>query len=316
MVGQENVRLRRVDAHRHAPNGLPKPYAERLWREGKRVLNEGRGPAVLMHQDLSDADMQGFDFSESPVGGLFFMRADLRFANFQGSNFSDDGFSSAASMNLFGSTDFLDISRSDNGRSVSRGTTGGQRQLELYSVLNGSLIASANLRGASGLSCEILSQAIGWELAYRDPELACGAPIPDPLDDLRVAQRDLAAAGDTLKQLREEAERLAAIAPQAPGIGHNQPPAEAELAPVVDRMAALEAEVGKLARKRRATKTGARRAQSKAAQLAKTLKEWQAVGKAARGLTGELTIWVNALIGLVATISTLVGTIGHLIGFL
>jgi hypothetical protein len=29
------------------------------------------------------------------------------------------------------------------------------------------------------MTCEQLTSAQNWQLAYRDPELACGAPVPD-----------------------------------------------------------------------------------------------------------------------------------------
>lgn len=41
-------------------------------------------------------------------------------------------------------------------------------------------IKNADLRGAIGLNCEQLIKANNWQSAYRDPELACGADIPEP----------------------------------------------------------------------------------------------------------------------------------------
>jgi hypothetical protein len=39
-------------------------------------------------------------------------------------------------------------------------------------------LTRADLRGVQHLSCERLVTARGWEDAYRDPQLACGAIIP------------------------------------------------------------------------------------------------------------------------------------------
>ncbi len=38
----------------------------------------------------------------------------------------------------------------------------------------------ADLHSARNLTCEQLTSARNWELAYRDEEIACGAPIPEP----------------------------------------------------------------------------------------------------------------------------------------
>ena len=43
------------------------------------------------------------------------------------------------------------------------------------------IISQANLRGAKNLTCEQLQTSISWEEAYRDDELACGAPIPQEM---------------------------------------------------------------------------------------------------------------------------------------
>lgn len=37
----------------------------------------------------------------------------------------------------------------------------------------------ADLRGVREMTCEQLTSAQNWQSAYRDPELACGAPVPD-----------------------------------------------------------------------------------------------------------------------------------------
>ena len=41
----------------------------------------------------------------------------------------------------------------------------------------------ADIRGAENLTCEQLESAMSWQLAYRDPELACGVSIPTPPDE-------------------------------------------------------------------------------------------------------------------------------------
>ena len=39
-------------------------------------------------------------------------------------------------------------------------------------------LSGADLRGVTGLTRKQLQEARNWEFAYRDPELACGADIP------------------------------------------------------------------------------------------------------------------------------------------
>jgi uncharacterized protein YjbI with pentapeptide repeats len=46
------------------------------------------------------------------------------------------------------------------------------------SVLDAADLAGANLRGAQFLNCAQLKTTRNWQLAFRDPDLACGAPVP------------------------------------------------------------------------------------------------------------------------------------------
>ena len=50
-------------------------------------------------------------------------------------------------------------------------------------------LSMADLRGASllwvtGLTCKQLQEARNWASAHRDPELACGAPLPDEWEEV------------------------------------------------------------------------------------------------------------------------------------
>ena len=49
--------------------------------------------------------------------------------------------------------------------------------------LSGADLHKANLSGAENLTCKQIKYARNWETAYRDPELACGAPIPEPPEE-------------------------------------------------------------------------------------------------------------------------------------
>ena len=45
-------------------------------------------------------------------------------------------------------------------------------------VLDGADLSGANLTGVRFLNCAQLMTARNWQLAFRDPDLACGAPVP------------------------------------------------------------------------------------------------------------------------------------------
>jgi uncharacterized protein YjbI with pentapeptide repeats len=47
-------------------------------------------------------------------------------------------------------------------------------------VFDGSDLSRANLVGARFLNCAQLATAMNWQSAFRDPDLACGASVPDP----------------------------------------------------------------------------------------------------------------------------------------
>ena len=49
-------------------------------------------------------------------------------------------------------------------------------------VLDGADLAGANLVGAQFLHCAQLAATRNWQSAFRDSELACGAPIPARAD--------------------------------------------------------------------------------------------------------------------------------------
>jgi uncharacterized protein YjbI with pentapeptide repeats len=46
------------------------------------------------------------------------------------------------------------------------------------SVLDAAELAGANLIGAQFRNCAQLKTTRNWQSAFRDPDLACGAPVP------------------------------------------------------------------------------------------------------------------------------------------
>jgi uncharacterized protein YjbI with pentapeptide repeats len=96
--------------------------------------------------NLSRAGLRGLDLS-----GFDLSQADLRQADLRGTNLSQANLSRA---HLDGANFFK-------------------------AVLDGADLAGAFLTGARFLNCAQLVVTRNWQAAFRDDELACGAPIPD-----------------------------------------------------------------------------------------------------------------------------------------
>jgi uncharacterized protein YjbI with pentapeptide repeats len=97
--------------------------------------------ADLSQAGLRGLDLSGFDLSQTDLSG-----SDLRGTKFSNSNLSG--------AHLEGANFFK-------------------------AVLDGADLAGAFLDGARFLNCAQLVVARNWQLAFRDPTLDCGAPIPD-----------------------------------------------------------------------------------------------------------------------------------------
>jgi len=98
--------------------------------------------ANLSWADLSGADLIGADLIGADLGGAKLGGANLSGANLHAANLSGADLSEA------------DLTRANLDR--------------------------ADLIGAVGVTCASLVTASDWQSAYRDPELACGAEIPEP----------------------------------------------------------------------------------------------------------------------------------------
>jgi uncharacterized protein YjbI with pentapeptide repeats len=96
--------------------------------------------------DLAQAGLRGLDLSGYDLSGADLRGADLRGTNLNGANLSGARLEGA---NLF------------------------------KAVLDGADLAGAFLFGAQFLNCAQLVVTRNWQSAFRDDELACGAPIPE-----------------------------------------------------------------------------------------------------------------------------------------
>jgi len=96
--------------------------------------------------DLSGAGLRGLDLTDADLSG-----ADLRGADLRGTVLRR---AILASANLSGANAFK-------------------------TVFDDAELAGANLTGVRFLNCAQLVAARNWAFAFRDPDLACGAPVPD-----------------------------------------------------------------------------------------------------------------------------------------
>ena len=116
-----------------------------LLRRGVGDWNDWRTAHPDTRPDLSHAGLYGLELANANLAGADLRRADLRGANLFGATLAGADLASA---------DFF------------------------KATLDGADLTGANLVGARFLTCPQLVAARNWQSSFRDPELACGAPIP------------------------------------------------------------------------------------------------------------------------------------------
>jgi uncharacterized protein YjbI with pentapeptide repeats len=116
-----------------------------MLKSGVGAWNAWRTAHADARPELADAHLYGLDLI-----GANLAAADLRKADLRGTNLSD---AILIGAHLEGADCFR-------------------------AVLDGADLSGANLVGARFLSCPQLVAARNWQSAYRDLDLACGAPIP------------------------------------------------------------------------------------------------------------------------------------------
>ncbi len=126
--------------------------------------------ADLRRAELGGANLQGADLTGANLGkanlkGAYLQRANLCGAKLNGTNLCDAALDGAA---LRGAT-------LCNAGLVDASLRGAEFA---GADLRGANVKLADLRFAKGLACEQLIKATGWQRAYRDESLACGAVIP------------------------------------------------------------------------------------------------------------------------------------------
>jgi len=116
-----------------------------LLKQSVEAWNRWRAQHADTRPDLSNAHLYGLDLVEANLAG-----ADLRNADLRGTVLSNAKLAGAD----LGGADFF------------------------RAVLDGADLSDANLHGARFLGCQQLLAARHWQSCRRDPELACGGPLP------------------------------------------------------------------------------------------------------------------------------------------
>jgi len=109
---------------------------------------------------VKKALLAGSDLRHARAAGAFLARADLRDTDLTGADLAG-----------------ADLRGADLRHARLAGADLRRARLE-QANLERAGVAGADLRGATGLDCPTLERAEGWHGARRDPDLACGAPVP------------------------------------------------------------------------------------------------------------------------------------------
>jgi uncharacterized protein YjbI with pentapeptide repeats len=114
-------------------------------KQGAVAWNRWRAAHESVRPDLSSASLRGLDLARVDLVGADLRQADLRGTVLSGARLIN---ADLAGANMF------------------------------KSVLDGADLSGANLVGARFLNCAQLVAAHHWQSAFRDPDLACGGPVP------------------------------------------------------------------------------------------------------------------------------------------
>ena len=114
-------------------------------KQGVDAWNEWRAAHADTRSDFSNATLRGLDLAKVDLPGADLCKTDLRGTNLSGAVLIG---ANLAGANLF------------------------------KAVLDRADLSGANLIGARFLNCAQLMTTRNWRSAFRDSDLACGAPIP------------------------------------------------------------------------------------------------------------------------------------------
>ena len=126
--------------------------------------------AVMIKANLEEADLRKADLLGANLRGANLQQAKLLGTNLQQANLQQANLEQAKLQTA-------NLQEANLQQANLRGANLQGAHL-LGTNLQQANLQQANLRGAINLDCGSLEFARSWELAFRDPELACGAEIP------------------------------------------------------------------------------------------------------------------------------------------
>jgi uncharacterized protein YjbI with pentapeptide repeats len=144
---------------------------------GADLANANLTRAILTETYLVVANLYRADLTEADLYRADLTEANLVFANLTRADLSEANLTAAIpyQANLTGA-DLIEANLTGAGF-IEADLTGANLT---EAKLTGADFTEANLTGAVGLACARLVTTQGWQSAYRNPELACGAEIPEP----------------------------------------------------------------------------------------------------------------------------------------
>lgn len=143
---------------------------------------------ILARSKFDGSTLEGAAFQSCDCKDSSFVNAEMRRSNLSESDFRDADLRAAKlhESNLEGS----DLRRCVmDGASLAGAllTNADLRWADLRDAdVSKANLRYADLRGAQNLTCEQLTAARNWHMAFRDETLACGRPIPGPPDDVKA----------------------------------------------------------------------------------------------------------------------------------
>ncbi len=163
------------------PSEAPQQIVQMQQRPLTRGLSLAKADlreADLVSRDLERADLRGADLTGISLRGEEKALKNFNMANLEGADLSDTTLTNVSFFraNLKGA--YL------VGAKLRRVIFAGAdlRSVDFTEAeFSETFISSADIRGAIGLDCAQLKKMPGWESTQRDPQLACGEPIPEPL---------------------------------------------------------------------------------------------------------------------------------------
>ena len=138
------------------------------------------GPLDLRDTDLRGAELQGADLEGANLIGAHLEGADLFEARLEGANLKRAHLERALLIGAHLEGAWL-MEAYLEGAALQGAHLEGALLIGVH--LEGADLHDTDLRSALYVTCEQLVRARNWKTAYRDENLACGAPIPEPPEE-------------------------------------------------------------------------------------------------------------------------------------